>query len=112
MALQKFTLTDKHVSLLRQLKWIEVGDTQPAHKLFTFGGNELLEDMALILYGPHLIQGPNDEAEVKYTSEQEVEMKRLYTELAVAIDVVMFNGNFELGDYTTKSYVRDWKKVK
>jgi hypothetical protein len=111
MALQKFSLTDKHVSLLRQLKWVEVGDTQPAHKLFTFGGDELLEDMALILYGPHLVQGPNDEAELKYSPEQEIEMKKLYTELPVAMDVVMFNGGFETGNFVTKSYVRDWKRI-
>ncbi len=111
MALQKFTLTDKHVSLLRQLKWVEVGDTLPAHELFTFGGYELLEEMALILYGPATIQGPNDEAEIKYTPEQEVEMKKLYTELPLAMDIVMFNGSFELGTFTSKSYVRDWKRV-
>lgn len=32
-------------------------------------------------------------------------------ELPTALDIILHNGNFELGTYKRKFHVRDWKKV-
>jgi hypothetical protein len=46
-----------------------------------------------------------------YTDSQIAEWDKLYSELPMALDVILYNGNFELGTYKTRYHLRDWKKI-
>jgi hypothetical protein len=48
----------------------------------------------------------------EYSKEQKAEWDALYNELPLALDVIMFNGNFELGSYATQYHDRNWRAVK
>jgi hypothetical protein len=54
----------------------------------------------------------NSEDIKEYSEEQKAEWDKLYSELPLALDVILFNGNFELGTYKTKWHDRNWKKIK
>jgi hypothetical protein len=53
----------------------------------------------------------NTEEKVKYTDEQKEAWDNLYHELPTALDVVLYNGSYELGLYKTKYHDRVWKKI-
>jgi hypothetical protein len=48
----------------------------------------------------------------EYSVEQKSEWDKLYSELPMALDIILYNGSFELGKYKTRYHLRDWKKIK
>lgn len=118
MALLKFELTDDHLKLLKNLKWsinennncIESIGEGEEYGTSPFGGDNIIEDMFLILQGkPEDFDPLNDE--IFYINEEYIkEMEQLYSELPTAMDIVMFTGKFEPGHYKTKWYDRNWIK--
>jgi hypothetical protein len=119
MSVIKFELTKNHVKLLKHLRWSvndngfivstedETEDTAP------FGENNLYDAMDLILNGmPEGIDPFTHEELIEYSDEQKAEWDALYAELPMALDVILFNGHFNLGHYKTKFHFRDWKTVK
>ena len=118
MALLKFELTEDHLKLLKNLKWsinentncIESIGSGDEHGKSPFGGDDIIEDMYLILQGkPEDFDPANDE--LYYISEDYIsELKQLFSELTMALDIVMFTGKFEAGHYKTKWYDRNWIK--
>ena len=115
-----FELKAEHVKLLKHLRWSlndeniisgvgkEEGDVAPP-----FGENSVYEAIDLIL------NGNNKEIDIlthdefpEYSVEQKAAWDKLYSELPMALDVVLYNGHFELGTYKTRYHLRDWKKVK
>ena len=119
MSIVKFTLTETHVTLLKNLTWgmNEKGfisstkdeEEDPA----PFGENNLYDAMDIIINGvPEDFDPLNDEEVKVYSDEQKAEWDALYKELPTALDIVLFNGSYELGSYSTKFHFRDWKKKK
>lgn len=118
MALLKFELTEDHLKLLKNLKWSINGNTNyiesigsgDEHGVSPFGGDDIIEDMYLILQGkPKDFDPVNDD--VYYISEEYIsELKQLFSELPTAMDIIMFTGKFEVGHYKTKWYDRNWIK--
>lgn len=119
MSVLKLELKEEHVKLLKQLRWSlndniisGVGhdgeETKPP-----FGENNLYEAIDIILNGvPENFDPFNTEDDKVYSDEQKAEWDKLYSELPMALDIILFNGTFELGTYKTKWHDRFWKKIK
>ncbi len=118
MALLKFELTEDHLKLLKNLKWSLNENTNCLESIgfgeeygsSPFGGDNMIEDMYLILQGkPKDFDPLNDET--YYITEDYIKtMEKLFSELSTAMDIVMYTGKFEPGFYKTKWYDRNWTK--
>ncbi len=121
MALDKFELKTEHIALIKNLVWdeniiflFEKDDELPLSQYNSpFGGDNIVEDMGLILYGkPDEDFDPMSDETTRYNEAQKVEMKKLLKELKIALDITIFCGNFEAGWYSKKHHLREWKKAK
>jgi hypothetical protein len=120
MSVIKFKLTEDHLKLVRQLQVdVERVDDELEGPQISgkrpFGNSDIFEDMFLILYGKpeneDLDVNPWDEQEDPWDIDQLENMKKLLGELPYALDIVLYTGKFETGEYKTKTYLRDWKKI-
>lgn len=118
MSVISFELKEEHVKLLKHLRWslkdnliINLGHDGDDY-VPVFGENNLHEAMDIILNGvPEDFDPFNYEEEKKYTQEQKEYWDKLYNELPTALDIILYNGNFDLGVYKTKWHDRVWKKI-
>jgi hypothetical protein len=119
MALLKFELKEDHIKLLKHLRWSIVSDQLVSRGSDVeeygdspFGGDDLIEDMSMILNGkPENFKPIDDEVLVSELSDDErAKMLELYQELATALDVILYTGSFEPGHYKSKWYDRNWIK--
>jgi hypothetical protein len=118
MSVIKLELTEKHVKLLKYLRWsinsknFIIGTEDESEDPAPFGENNLYDAMDLILNGKPSDFNPFETSEIKkYSPEQMAEWDKLYSELPVALDIILYNGHFELGTYKTKFHFREWKKI-
>lgn len=119
MSIIKLELKEEHIKLLKHLRFklnkntniIEgISDEEDS---VPFGENSIYEAFDLILNGKPADQDPFNDSELPiYSTEQMEAWDKLYSELPIALDIILFNGNFELGTYKTKYHYRDWKKIK
>jgi hypothetical protein len=120
MSILNFTLKQEHLALLRALNWsLHLNKFVVSCEDFTvdespFGGNNIYEDMDLILNGKPddfetLIHG---DGEYNIPQEQKEEFDKLLSELPLALEVILRAQTFELGDYKAKFHQRfSWKKL-
>jgi len=111
MTITKFTLTDKHLALLRNLT-VETIDGKPhidGKRLF--GNSDIYDDINLILNGKTRDVNPTDTWEEEYSEELIVEWEGLIGELSTALDIILFTGSFEKGEYMRRTYNREWVKI-
>lgn len=112
-------LTETHIKLLKHLRWginknnfissTEDESIDPA----PFGENNIYDAIDLILNGRPADFDPLKTEDLKvYSDEQKAEWDKLYSELPIALDIILFKGDFELGSYRTRFHLRDWKKIK
>jgi hypothetical protein len=119
MSVIKFELKEEHVKLIRQLGWSFNSENQivalghdGVENLPPFGENNIYDAIDLILHGlPEDFDPFNTEDIKEYSEEQKAEWDKLYEELPTALDIIMYNGHFELGTYKTKYHDRQWKKL-
>jgi hypothetical protein len=118
MSVIKFELKEEHVKLLKNLRWgMKGGFIVNMHNdgddyIPPFGEDNLYEAIDVILNGKPTNFNPfNTEETIEYTDEQKAEWDNLYNELPTALDIVLYNGNYELGLYKTKWHDRVWKKI-
>jgi len=118
MAIIKFELEDKHLILLKHLDWEIIKDENKLSTLIEdgattpFGGISLVEDIGVMLYG--MPEGQFDSTNPygpQYTDEQEREIGRLFSELPMALEIVLFLQTFEVGVYKRKWNLKNWKKI-
>jgi hypothetical protein len=118
MALIKFELKEDHIKLIKHLKWSMTKDNQilsrgnddEEYGDSPFGGDDLFEDMDIILNGrPENFDPLNDEKIILNESQID-EMKILFSELPIALDIILYTGKFESGHYKSKWYDRNWIK--
>lgn len=117
MALDKFTLKDEHLALIKNLVWDEkivnvfVMDEELPFKEHTspFGGDNVIEDMLFILNGER--DEDFDPFDYQYTDGEIDKTKNLLKELRIALDITNCCGIFEVGNYSKKHHLRNWKKV-
>lgn len=119
MSVLKLELKQEHVTLLSKLRWslkdnIISGVGHDGEDFIPpFGGNDIYEEIDLILNGmPEDFNPFTTEDFKEYSDEQKAEWDKLYSELPMAMDIIMYNNSFELGTYKTKYHDRVWKKIK
>lgn len=117
MSIIKFELKNEHVLLLKNLRWgltdnkFVISTQDVAEDPAPFGADNIYEGVDLVLNGKPENFDPLNTDKISYTSEQIEEWDRLISELPTALDIILYNGNFELGTYKTKYHFRDWKKI-
>lgn len=119
MSLRRLELKEEHVKLLKHLRFsldnktnVIVGISDEEDSV-PFGENNIYEAIDLVLNGmPPLFDPFQTEELPEYSEEQKAEWDKLYSELPTALDIICFNGSFELGKYKTKYHDRNWKKEK
>lgn len=117
MSVVKFELKEEHIKLLKHLRWskdknnliVNISDDEDS---IPFGSDNLYEAIDLILNGRPEDFDPFETHDlIEYTDEQKSEWDKLYDELPLALDVILFNQSFDLGHYKTKYHDRNWKKM-
>lgn len=118
MSIVTLEIKEDHLKLLKHLRWslkdnIVSGVGHDGDDYIpVFGENNLYDAMDIILNGvPEGFDPFNTEDIKEYSEEQKAEWDKLYSELPIALDIILFNGHFELGTYKTKYHFRDWKKI-
>ena len=120
MGLVKFELKENHVKLLKHLNWsiksdqiVSRGNDDEEYGDSPFGGDDLIEDMCIILNGkPKNFNPLDDEVLVSELSEEEKDnLLELFNELPMALEIILYSGSFEPGLYKTKWYDKNWKTV-
>ena len=119
MSILILELKEEHVKLLKHLRWsmnsknFILGTEDESIDPAPFGENNIYDALDLILNGIPKDFDPFNTVEIKeYSDEQKAEWDKLYSELPMALDIILYNGHFELGKYRTKFHLRDWKKIK
>jgi hypothetical protein len=118
MSILKFELKEEHVKLLKNLRWsmkdnlIVNMHNDTEEYVPPFGENNIYDAIDFILNGrPQDFDPFNTESFKDYEEEQKAEWDKLYSELPTALDVVLYNGNYDLGLYKTKWHDRVWRKI-
>lgn len=118
MSLLLIEIKEEHVKLLKHLRWslnkkgFIIGTEDEVEDPAPFGENSLHEAIDLILNGrPSDFDPLHTEDLVVYSDEQKATWNALYAELPLALEVILFNGHFELGKYKAKFHDRVWKKA-
>lgn len=119
MSVLTLELTENHIKLLKHLRWsinsknFIVGTEDETEDPAAFGENNIYDAIDLILNGRPADFDPFTLDEIKvYSEEQKAEWDKLYSELPTALDIILFNGSFELGIYKTRFHLRNWVKIK
>jgi hypothetical protein len=119
MALLKFELKEEHIKLLKHLRWsmnseliTSKGSDLDEYGESPFGGDDIIEDISLIIKGkPSNFNPIDDEVLVAELSDEDKEnMIQIYNELPTALDIILYTGSFETGHYKSKWYDRNWAK--
>jgi hypothetical protein len=131
MSLIKFELKKEHLMLLKNLEWSKTetnhilsinsldNDDVEEVILTPFGGDNLIQDIGLIIYGraegEDIVPKMNDEdgrdsIVQSYTEEQISEMTELFNGLVTALDICLYTQSFETGHYKRKYHERHWVK--
>ena len=118
MSIQRLELKVEHVELLKQLRWslkdgiVSGVGTDEEGSMPQFGENNLYEAMDLILNGKTADVDMTSGDEKEYTDDQKAYWDTLYSELPMALDIILYTGGSKLGTYKTKYHLRDWKLIK
>ncbi len=120
MSILKFELKKEHILLLKNLGWsvnksnIISGVSDEGDVVAPpFGEMNIYEAIDLILNGkPEDIDAMTFDGIREFSDEQKAEWDKLYSELPLALDIILYNGHFETGLYKTRFHFRDWKPLK
>lgn len=118
MSVIVFELKQEHLKLLKHLRWslnddgliisTDYADGPPA----PFGENNIYDGIDLILNGRPANFDPLNTEDIRvYSKEEKDVMDKLFEELPLALEVILYNGHFELGTYKAKFHDRVWKKT-
>jgi hypothetical protein len=106
---QKFTLTDKHIKLLRNayVDWDDCETGAPCIDCKRPYGNSFVEsDMYEILEGKEPPENFYDDNDLRN------EYLAIHKETETALQIVLATGKFEPGDYEADYCRNNWRKVK
>lgn len=105
--IEKFTLTEQHIKLLRKanVTWIGYEFGAPAiDPKRPYGNSNVIDDMAGILGEPVDEDGCADD-------EVDHRLRTIHLETKTALQIVLETGAFEPGNYEREEYVGEWKRV-
>lgn len=117
MSVLKLELTENHVKLLKHFKCdlknngivLSIEDDVDEMPITDQDKYDYID---LILNGKPDINPFTMEDIVVYSQEQKNEWDKIFSELPMALDIILFNGHFNLGKYKTKFHDRVWIKIK
>ncbi len=127
MSLLKFELKEEHIKLLKHIKFTlkdnvitSVNVDEHGFEMSPFGGDDLIEDIHIILEGVNdkYIKNKIEDLTINETERYDInddlkiKYQKLYDELPTALDIILFNSNFNVGNFKTKWYDRNWVKIK
>jgi hypothetical protein len=111
MSVEKFTLTEDHIKLIRQFNITDYKGKPSIDEKRLFGNEDVYSDIDLILNGKtrdiNHDTGLVDDDD-KYSQEQIDAWDKLLSELTTALDIVLFMGSFEPGNFAKRTYERNW----
>lgn len=117
MSILKFALTENHIKLLKHLRWsvnkenliVNISDEEDS---VIFGENNLYEAIDLITNGKPDDFDPFKTEDLKeYSEEQKGEWDKLYSELPLALSIILQTQSFDIGLYKSKYHDLNWKKI-
>jgi hypothetical protein len=118
MSVIKLQLTETHVKLLKHLRWsindknFIIATENEKEDPAPFGDNNVYDAIDLILNGKPAVFNPLETEElVQHSTEQKAEWDKLYAELPLALEIILFNGSFELGTFRCRFHDRQWEKL-
>ena len=117
MAIIKFELKENHIKLLKHLDWkINVDNVIENNKVNNgtpYGGLSLIEDAGLILFGkPEGVFDPLSLHERLYSEKQINEIEETYSELPLALEVILYLKTFDVGHYKKNWNQNNWREYK
>lgn len=119
MSVITFELKEEHLKLLKHLRWsmtdkdFIVSTENVVEDIAPFGVDSLYEGIDLILNGrPADFDPLNSFEPIEYSEEQRDEWDKLYSELPLALEVILYNGHLNLGTYKARYHDRQWKELK
>lgn len=110
MSIEKFKLNEKHIKLIRQLNITDRSGLPTIDTKNLFGNSDIYEDVDLILNGKTRDVKPDSEWGEDYSPEQKSDWDKIIQELSTAMNIVLFMGNFEPGEYVRRTYEKNWTK--
>jgi hypothetical protein len=118
MSVVTFELKEEHIKLLKYLRWslnndnVIVGVNDDGEDIAPpFGENNIYDAIDLILNGvPDNFNPLTAENSREYSSEEKEKWDKLYSELPIALEIILSTSSFDLGSYKTKHHLHDWKK--
>lgn len=120
MSVIKFELKKEHLILLKNLRWsinkqnILSGVADEGDEIAPpFGEYNIYDAINLMLNGkPENIDFMTHDDFFTYTDEQKSDWDNLYSELPIALEIILSTGKFETGRYKAKYHDRVWVKIK
>lgn len=112
MSVVKFEMKEEHIALARQLEWTMEDGVMFADSEYEspFGGDDIYEDMGVIIYGMPDDFDPMELDPFAWTDEQKEIMDEFYKDLPTVMEIIMTTGRFEAGHYITRFGERNWRK--
>jgi len=124
MSVIKFEITEDHLKLIKHLEWSVKDEIIQSLKVDAntdfdemdskspFGGDNLIEDMSLILHGKTIdTSNPYNRKLFEINSDEYENMIKIFNELPTVLSICLYLQKFEVGVYKTKYHLKDWKKV-
>lgn len=119
MSTLNFELKQEHLALLRAMNWslnpekFVISAEDSSIDQSPFGGDNIYEDMDLILHGkPEGFDPAFTDEPAEITPEKKETFDKLLSELPLALEVVLRTQSFEVGDYRARYHQRfSWKKT-
>jgi len=112
MNTETFLLTKNHIKLLRRMfvGWqdCETGAPEIDPKR-PYGNRDVNNDIHEILTGECV--GSIDSVRKNLTDEEEKKYSKLHKETEIALQIVLFTGEFKSGLYKKEKYTSNWKYI-
>src|SRR3954464_814609 len=109
MSVIKFELKQEHIDLLKAMNWsllshkFIVSAEQPEEDVSPFGGDDLYEDIDLILNGKPEDFNPLETFEPKkFDNDTKLGWDKLISELPQALEIILSTQGFNLGEYKAR----------
>lgn len=110
--MQRFTVTDQHLALLRRasVRWDEGEFGAPAIDCKRpYGSSDVIEDIGDTLGFEHKVV--DDWGEPAFAPDVEAAIRRIHRETGTALQIVLATGTFEAGQYVADDYTRNWRRA-
>lgn len=119
MSVIKCEVTEEHLTLLKHLRWsindkkliVNVDEDDERETPVPYISDTLYEGLYNIIFGKPKDFDPLKAEEPKeFTNEEKEKMDKVYGELPLVLEVILYTGKVEAGTYIAQYHTRDWRK--